>query len=202
MKKPTLLIFALLLGGPVLAQEAGQSPQPGGWTCSLSIRSPTGNRLCNAFCHDPEGVLRPAPPTVYECPDSADTDQLPSSQSIQCMIQAELDVGLPQCHPPGALPSSDSESSRSRGGGDNRRKALAAGGMALAAVAVYNAIGPDLPDGFALRPSARVAYRDGFPFASVALSGEYGNWAFAAFSSHAGYGWSRPYAEIRWAWRF
>ena len=89
-------------------------------------------------------------------------------------------------------------SSSSGGGGSSG--ALIAGGAVLAGIVLWNAFAPELPDGAEFRPSANVAYRDGFARPNFGLYAAYGDWSAVVSSSHAGQGWTKPYARIRWEW--
>ena len=93
-------------------------------------------------------------------------------------------------------------SSGGGGGTSNADKALIAGGVAIAAVAAYNFLSPDLPEGVNLRPVANLAYRDGLAVSVAGLQGNWRNLEFSAMSANAGEGWTKPYARVQWAWAF
>ena len=93
-------------------------------------------------------------------------------------------------------------SSSGGGGTSNADKALIAGGVAIAAVAAYNFLSPDLPKGLNVRPVANLAYRDGLAVSVAGLKGEWRNLEFSAISANAGEGWTKPYARMQWTWAF
>ena len=196
MKSITLLILALL-GQVAFAQQAAFD---GFWSCSL--RSPDDPlRRCSAVCDGADRSWTVIPKGI-DCPGSE--FQTPGDSRGRCEA---LFAGMPPlCCPPGVPCSRDApaptETSSSGGGSSGTNKALIAGGVVVAAVALYNFVDPDLPDGLTLEPTANLAYRDGLPYTSATLSGEYGNWAFSATSANFGQGWSKPYAQVRWAWVF
>ena len=197
MKKLALLILALM-GQAVFAQ---QMPVDGEWNC-IARPQDTPLRVCSAFCNDQGPGWTVIPPSL-ECPGS----YLGSRDDSIGRCAAILNMTPPLCCPPGVpcvrgATEDPSTSASSSGGSSGTNKALIAGGVVVAAVALYNFVDPDLPDGLTLEPTANLAYRDGLPYSSAALSGEYGNWAFSAASANFGQGWSKPYARVQWAWVF
>ena len=97
------------------------------------------------------------------------------------------------------LPSS----SGGGGGSDSSTKALIAGGVAIAAVAVVKFLAPpETPDGVSIRPKANIAFRDGVAVSTAGLLADWRNWEVAAVSANAGEGWTKPYARVQWTWVF
>ena len=93
-------------------------------------------------------------------------------------------------------------SSSGGGGSDNSTKALIAGGVAIAAVAVVKFLAPEIPEGVNIRPKANIAFRDGVAVSTAGLVGDWRNWEFAAVSANTGEGWTKPYARVQWTWVF
>ena len=60
----------------------------------------------------------------------------------------------------------------------------------------------ELPDGAQIRPSANVAYRDGFAYSTAGLAVDWRKWQFSAVSGNDGRGWSKPYMRAKWEWVF
>ena len=87
---------------------------------------------------------------------------------------------------------------------DGNNKALIAGGIAIAAIAAWKFLAPELPDGAAFQPHANVGFRNGTAFTTAGLSAEWRNWHLSAGSSHDGRGWSRPSGRLDWRveWAF
>ena len=179
--------------------------------CALNCRCPVG------ASYTPAGFFR------WNCPD---TDYPSSKTMSQCEVEAlaanpgicDDGVHLCQAAPPPPPPvtmtmtmtveppamtmmaTTEPPASSSSSGGGGSGGALIAGGAVLAGIVLWNAFAPELPDGAELRPSANVAYRDGFARSNFGLYAAYGDWSAVVSSSHAGQGWSKPYARIRWEW--
>ena len=87
---------------------------------------------------------------------------------------------------------------------DDSNKALIAGGIAIAAIAAWKFLAPELPDGASFRPHANVGFRKGTAFTTAGLSAEWRNWRLSAASAHNGRGWSRPLGHLDWRvqWEF
>ena len=197
MKKFALLILALF-GQVALAQ---QMPFDGHWGCDIHrLQDPL--RVCGAVCVGDDGSWTILPTDVMHCPGSEHGS--PLDGKVRC--EQLLNANPPLCCPPGVpcvRGATEAPATSSSGGGSSgTNKALIAGGVVVAAVALYNFVDPDLPDGLTLEPTANLAYRDGLPYSSAALSGEFGNWAFSASSANFGQGWTKPYARVKWAWVF
>ena len=197
MKNLTLLMLALL-GQVALAQQV---PFDGVWNCT-SHPVDRELRRCVPFCTGANSTWTIIPGSM-DCPGS----EIGTPGDSRGRCEELFNATPPLCCPPGTTcargtPETPSSSSSSGGGSSGKNKALIAGGVVVAAVALYNFVGPDLPNGLTLEPRANLVYRDGLPYTSAALSGEYGNWAFSASSANFGQGWSKPYAQVRWAWVF
>ena len=93
-------------------------------------------------------------------------------------------------------------SSGGGGGNDSSTKALIAGGVAIAAVAVVKFLAPEIPESVNIRPKANIAFRDGVAVSTAGLVGDWRNWEFAAVSANTGEGWTKPYARVQWTWVF
>ena len=93
-------------------------------------------------------------------------------------------------------------SSGGGGGSDSSTKALIAGGVAIAAVAVVKYLAPEVPEGVNIRPEANIAYRDGLAMSTAGIVGGWRNWQFSAVSANTGQGWTKPYARVQWSWVF
>ena len=93
-------------------------------------------------------------------------------------------------------------SSGGGGGSDNSTKALIAGGVAIAAVAVVKYLAPEVPEGVNIRPKANIAFRDGVAVSTAGLLADWRNWQVAAVSANTGEGWTKPYAKVQWTWVF
>ena len=93
-------------------------------------------------------------------------------------------------------------SSGGGGGNDSSTKALIAGGVAIAAVAVVKFLAPEIPEGVNIRPKANIAFRDGVAVSTAGLVGDWRNLEFAAVSANTGQGWTKPYAKVQWTWVF
>ena len=146
---------------------------------------------CWAQCEQP-----PDYPETFEVPRGDDRMHacldLDLSDSIGLDETAcEVSLGVP----PQCLSSSS-------GGGNDNTKALIAGGVAIAAVAVVKYLSPDLPEGVNVRPEANIAYRDGLAMSTAGIVGDWRNWQFSAVSANTGQGWTKPYARVQWSWVF
>ena len=198
--KNAILIFltSILSIGFVAAQERPSFPR---WGCDHNPLINDDRRAvdvdygfsCWAQCEDPLTLPDTwSPPRgdgrIHACVDQVLTDNI-GLDTIAC----EESLGVPaQC-----LPSS------SGGGGSNSStKALIAGGVAIAAVAVVKYLAPETPEGVNIRPAANLAYRDGLAMSTAGLVGDWRNWQFSAVSANTGNGWTKPYARIQWAWVF
>ena len=145
---------------------------------------------CFATCMLPE-FGDPEPPKdewIHACSDSTRFEHT-GSGSIAC----EESLGIPsQCLP----------SSGGGGGSDSSTKALIAGGVAIAAVAVVKYLAPETPEGVNVYPKANIAYRDGLAMSTAGIVGGWRNWEFSAVSANTGNGWTKPYARVQWSWVF
>ena len=148
-----------------------------GFSCWAQCEQPP--RPFNA----PEGDGR-----IHACLDQQLSDSIGLDEQA-----CEASLGIPaQCLPPS-----------SGGGSDNSTKALIAGGVAIAAVAVVKYLSPpETPEGVSIRPKANIAFRDGVAVSTAGLVGDWRNWEFAAVSANAGEGWTQPYAKVQWTWVF
>ena len=167
------------------------------WACRGNHTPAAREYLCYADCFDSDSnVVGPATPNQFTCraehvgPLGVSTD---GPFRAECRDYVELVVQA-QC----IFPSSGQSNS-----GNSTNKALIAGGVVVAGVALWNFLQPEIPvEGLEIQPKANFAYRDGFPSSSFSLQGEYGNWAFSASSVHTGKQWTKPYARAQWAWVF
>ena len=96
------------------------------------------------------------------------------------------------------LPATENPPTSGSGGGGSA--ALVVGGAVVAGIVLWNAFAPELPDGVEFRPTGNTTYRDGFARSNFGLYAAYGDWSAVVSSSHAGQGWTKPYARIRWEW--
>ena len=195
-------IFTTLFSALLIGFTFAQSPGPGNyprWRCELNesihpdLRTQGSDFSCWAQCAQPnpdESVVieRDMPELrVSQCAGQERTDSLGGDEQ-----RCEQSLGIPaQC-----LPAS------SGGGTSNADKALIAGGVAIAAVAAYNFLYPEMPKGLNVRPVANLAYRDGLAVSIAGLKGEWRNLEFSAMSANAGEGWAKPYARVQWTWAF
>ena len=146
-----------------------------GFSCWAQCEQPTGP------FHSPLGDQR-----MHAC-----LNQTPSGDLAADEFACEKSLGVPaQC-----LPSSS-------GGSGSSTKALIAGGVAIAAVAVVKYLAPEIPEGVNIRPEANIAYRDGLAMSTAGIVGDWRNWQFSAVSANTGQGWTKPYARVQWAWVF
>ena len=191
MKTIIFLLIGILSIAPSIAQEAFQPH----WACFPNDGGPgeigTEGYTCWPVCTEAEDGPRPVVTRQNRrnaCTGS-EWDTLNALDNLRC---AE-NQGEPIC--PVSSSSSD-------GGTSNADKALIAGGVAIAAVAAYNFLSPDLPKGLNVRPVANLAYRDGLAVSIAGLKGEWRNLEFSAMSANAGEGWAKPYARVQWTWAF
>ena len=195
--KNAILIFltGILLVNSVVAQSTSEYPR---WRCNHNSTINDDRRAvdvdygfsCWAQCEQPpEGFTAPrGNGRMHACLDSTRFENSGLGE-----LACEESLGIPsQC-----LPSSGSGSSS-----DSSTKALIAGGVAIAAVAVVKFLAPETPEGVNIRPKANIAYRDGVAVSTAGLLADWQNWEFAAVSANTGNGWTKPYARIQWAWVF
>ena len=148
---------------------------------------------CWAQCEDPidfPDTWRPpeGDGRIHACVGQVLTDDI-GLDTVACSES----LGTPaQCLP----------SSGGGGGSDNSTKALIAGGVAIAAVAVVKYLAPETPEGVNIRPKANIAFRDGVAVSTAGLLADWRNWEVAAVSANAGQGWTKPYARVQWTWVF
>ena len=148
---------------------------------------------CWAQCEDPIDF-----PDTWEAPRGdgrihACTDSTMYGPTGADARACEESLGIPrQCLP----------SSGGGGGSDSSTKALIAGGVAIAAVAVVKYLAPEVPEEVNLRPEANIAYRDGLAMSTAGIVGGWRNWQFSAVSANTGQGWTKPYARVQWSWVF
>ena len=148
-----------------------------GFSCWAQCERPTPDFL------SPLGDER-----IHACVDQVLTDDIGLDE-----IACGESLGIP----PQCLPSSGGG-----GGSDNSTKALIAGGVAIAAVAVVKYLAPEVPEGVNIRPKANIAFRDGVAVSTAGLLADWRNWEVAAVSANAGEGWTKPYARVQWTWVF
>ena len=193
MKLMTLILTVILTVALPLAQAQDTSFHRS-WDCLTPIDgNPTTQYRCYSLCADLGTDLRfDGDPLTFVCTQS----HIPPGfefASHTCSDYANALIPI-QCVRPSSGQSSSSNSTN---------KALIAGGVVVAGVALWNFLQPEIPvEGLEIQPKANFAYRDGFPSSSVSLQGEYGNWAFSASSVHTGKQWTKPYARAQWAWVF
>ena len=210
MKNLILLILSLAMFLPVAAQEnvrpywdclPGPSRTPYIYTvvCDLSC-SALGYRVQ----FHPEGH-------ICETEDEFVDEHL---FWVQCEEEARRQTEntcddltlepLPGTNPPPMTVMATVSSPTSSGGSDGGKKALIAGGIAVAAVAFVKWLNPELPEGASFRPHANVGFRNGTAFTTAGLSAEWRNWRVSVASFHHGTGWARPSGRLdyRVEWAF
>ena len=125
---------------------------------------------------------------IHACSDLISSEHSALGEQV-----CEESLGIPrQCLPP----------SSGGGGSDSSTKALIAGGVAIAAVAVVKYLAPETPEGVNVYPKANIAYRDGLAMSTAGIVGGWRNWEFSAVSANTGNGWTKPYARVQWSWVF
>ena len=194
--KTTILtiLFSILLNGVTFAQDSGSKFEPY-WHCEANelihpdLRRGETGFSCWAQCFQP--------PDLYDGPPDEERfngcpDQVPSDNLARDENRCEASLG----------PVTPCLSASSGGGTSNADKALIAGGVAIAAVAAYHFLAPEMSEGLNVRPVANLAYRDGLAVSVAGLKGNWRNVEFSAMSANAGEGWTKPYARVQWAWAF
>ena len=193
MKLMTLILTVILTATPPLAW-AQTDDLRSSWHCyNPTNDNPPSALRCSAACFEKStNVLLYDEAEIFSCTQ----EHVPQGQPLydfHCMDYAEAFIPV-QCVRPSSGQSSSSNSTN---------KALIAGGVVVAGVALWNFLQPEIPvEGLEIQPKANFAYRDGFPSSSFSLQGEYGNWAFSASTAHTGQEWTKPYARVKWAWVF
>ena len=191
-----ILLSSVLSASTVLATHAPERYPT--WRCNhhstiknyLQAVVTSEGFSCWAQCEEPpQGFISPeGDGRIHACVDQVLTDDIGLDE-----IACEESLGVPaQCLP----------SSGGGGGSDNSTKALIAGGVAIAAVAVVKFLAPETPEGVNIRPKANIAYRDGMAVSTAGLLADWRNWEVAAVSANAGEGWTKPYARVQWTWVF
>ena len=197
MKTAILILLASVLPLNLSIAQEAEEYEPR-WRCQhnslityplQAVRTDDGFS-CWAQCERPTpDFLSPlGDERIHACVDQVLTD------SIGLDVKAcEASLGVP----PQCLPSSSGG-----GGSDSSTKALIAGGVAIAAVAVVKFLAPETPEGVNVRPEANIAYRDGLAMSTAGIVGGWRNWQFSAVSANTGQGWTKPYARVQWSWVF
>ena len=196
MKKAFLIFLSGILSVVSVAAQA-QLEYPR-WRCDHNSAITFGKQAvrtdegfsCWAQCEQPApDFLSPlGDERIHACVDQD------ISGSIGLAARAcEESLGVP----PQCLPSSSGG-----GGSDSSTKALIAGGVAIAAVAVVKFLAPETPEGVNIRPKANIAFRDGAAVSTAGLLADWRNWEVAAVSANTGQGWTKPYAKVQWTWVF
>ena len=194
--KTTILtiLFSVLLNGFTFAQDSGSEFEPY-WHCVANDnigppiqRGETGF-TCWAQCVP---VLSAEDPIPEDQLFNGCSAQVRTDNFAEDARRCEQSLGpVTPCFP-----------ASSGGGTSNADKALIAGGVAIAAVAAYHFLAPEMPEGLNVRPVANLAYRDGLAVSVAGLKGNWRNLEFSAMSANAGEGWTKPYARVQWAWAF
>ena len=163
--KHAILIFLtgiLSVNSAVVAQEL-EYPR---WRCDhnrlisfdlQAVRTDEGFS-CWAQCEAPAGPFHSplGDQRIHACLNQVLSDDIGLDEQA-----CEASLGVPsQC-----VPSSGGGSS------NNSTKALIAGGVAIAAVAVVKYLSPDFPEGVNVRPEANIAYRDGLAMSTAGIVG-------------------------------
>ena len=197
MKTAILILLAgiLPLNLSVAQEEMEYEPR---WRCQhnsaitypeQAVRTDEGFS-CWAQCEQPqEGDLTPlGDQRIHACTDS----NIYGTSAADTRACEESLGPVTPCFP----------SSSGSGGNDNSTKALIAGGVAIAAVAVVKFLAPETPEGVNIRPKANIAFRDGVAVSTAGLLADWRNWKVAAVSANTGQGWTKPYARVQWTWVF
>ena len=221
MNKLLSLFLALFLGWPVLAQDLPPcqygsndieivtcKPPVFDYDCTPSRSDATRDYVCEAECPGswrPDGsnsfsyTAEPAshwmcPPEVWDIdPDNIFFDPLElcndAAPPVICVAPGDRNEG-------GTSGISDDS--------DSTKKALIAGGIAVAAVAFVKWLNPELPEGASFRPHANVGFRNGLAYTTAGLTAGWENWRLSVASSHHGAGWARPSGRLdyRVEWAF
>ena len=191
MKITAIILVGILSIAPSIAQDAFQ-PR---WNCFPNDGGPgeigTEGYTCWPVCTEAEDGPRPV--ATRQNRRNACTGSGYDHTDVDDDFRCAAEQGEPIC----------SVSSSGGGGGtSNADKALIAGGVAIAVVAAYNFLYPEMPKGLNVRPVANLAYRDGLAVSIAGLKGEWRNLEFSAMSANAGEGWAKPYARVQWTWAF
>ena len=195
MKNPLILALAFAICAPTFAQLVYDE---GDWDCLYTFANDPVNIVCRPACPENGATVVP---DVFECPDSNRQD-IGHRTEFECYQLANATVGPPKCiYPNPTTTMTVTVDSGDNGGGTGKGAAFGAAG-AFAVVALWNWLGPDLPEEVEFRPSANYAFRDGVGFASAGVQGSWRNWEFSANSGNAGYGWTKPYMRVQWSWAF
>ena len=195
MKNLILPLLALFAIQSVFAQPAYDE---GRWNCLYSFAFDPVRIECLTSC---PGGTEYVIPRTFQCPDSNRQD-IGHRTEFECFQLANATVGPPKCFRSSPTTTMTvTVDTGDDGGGTGKGAAFGAAG-AFAVVALWNWLGPDLPEEVEFRPSANYAFRDGVGFASAGVQGSWRNWEFSANSGNAGYGWSKPYMRVRWSWAF
>ena len=169
----TLFIAGILAMPYAMARTVGD----GVWDCFNETGMPRPTQfMCYSQCAWPG-----FPPNLSREEFQRLNPRVPTPATWTCTADdvSVYPFGYFDCEPVGPpITCTPRPAPQSGGGSSGTNKALVAGGVVVAGVALWNFLQPEIPvDGLKIQPKANLVYRDGFVSSSMSLQGEYGNFA-------------------------